>query len=119
MSSGGVSPSSAIIQLTAGQVVDYSPVLQAAAAIFGDVTVNGRSVGAGWYVELYRASDYPGEVYRVVRTDRNGSYRFAGIDAPESYVVQVRETAGGDPRGSRTVSLKASQQLRVKVRADP
>ncbi len=119
LSRGGVKPTSAIIQLVAGQEFEYSPVLAAAAAITGAVRLNNRPVPAGWFVELYRASTYPTDVYRVVQTGAEGKFRFDDIDAPEVYVVQVRATRGGAPRGSKTVQLSASQQLSITVTADP
>lgn len=118
VSRNGVSPTSTIIQLTAGQVRDYSPVLAAAAAISGTVTQNGAPVPAGWYVDLYRSSTYPENPYRTVRTSANGTFLFEDVDAPEVYVVEARPTRGSAPLGSRTVQLAASEQRDITVRAD-
>ncbi|WP_028644994.1 carboxypeptidase-like regulatory domain-containing protein [Nocardioides sp. URHA0020] len=119
VSRNGVSPTSTIVQLTAGQVLDYSPVLAAAAAIRGTVTLGGSAVPAGWYVELYRSSSYPDDPYRTVRTASDGSFEFDDVDAPEVYVVEVRPTRGSAPAGSRTVQLSASEQRTITVKADP
>ena len=70
VSRNGVSPTSTIMQLSAGQVRDYSPVLAAAASISGTVTQGDSPVPAGWYVDLYRSSGYPDDPYRTVRTSR-------------------------------------------------
>jgi 5-hydroxyisourate hydrolase-like protein (transthyretin family) len=119
VSRNGVSPTSTIMQLTAGQVRDYSPVLAAAAAIKGTVTQDGAAVPAGWYVDLYRSSDYPDDVYRTVRTDADGEFTFNDVDAPEVYVIEVRPTRGSAPLGSRTIQIAASEQRTITVKANP
>jgi len=118
VSRNGVSPTSTIMQLTAGQVRDYSPELAAAASITGTVMQGDNPVPAGWYVDLYRSSGYPDESYRTVRTDSSGRFTFDDIDAPEVYVIEVRATRGSAPRGSRTIQLKASEQRSITLRAD-
>lgn len=119
VSRNGVSPTSTILQLSAGQVRDYSPVLAAAASISGTVTQAGAPVPAGWYVDLYRSSTYPEDPYRTVRTSASGTFSFEDIDAPEVYVVEVRPTRGSAPQGSRTVQLAASEQRTITVKAGP
>ncbi|GAA4711878.1 carboxypeptidase regulatory-like domain-containing protein [Nocardioides conyzicola] len=119
VSRNGVSPTSTIMQLTAGQVRDYSPVLAAAASISGTVTQDGSAVPAGWYVDIYRSSSYPDDPYRTVRTNAQGKFAFDDIDAPEVYVIEVRPTRGSAPLGSRTVQLAASEQRIITVKADP
>jgi 5-hydroxyisourate hydrolase-like protein (transthyretin family) len=118
VSRNGVSPTSTIMQLTAGQVRDYSPVLAAAASISGNVVQGGSAVPAGWYVDLYRSSDYPEDPYRTVRTNASGHFEFDDVDAPEVYVIEVRPTRGSAPQGSRTVQLGASEQRTVTLRAE-
>jgi hypothetical protein len=118
VSRNGVSPTSTIIQLSAGQVRDYSPVLATAASISGTVTQDGSPVPAGWYIDLYRSSSYPDEPYRTVRTSAGGTFTFDDVDAPEVYVVEVRPTRGSAPLGSRTVQLAASEQRTITVKAD-
>ena len=118
VSRNGVSPTSTIMQLTAGQVRDYSPVLAAAASLSGLITQNGSPVPAGWYVDLYRSSTYPESPLRTVRTSATGTFRFDDVDAPEVYVVEARPTRGSAPLGSRTVQLAASEQREITLRAD-
>jgi type II secretory pathway pseudopilin PulG len=118
VSRNGVSPTSTIMQLSAGQVRDYSPVLAAAASISGTVTQGDAPVPAGWYVDLYRSSGYPDDPYRTVRTSAGGSFTFDDVDAPEVYVIEVRPTRGSAPQGSRTVQLAASEQRTITVKAD-
>ncbi|GAA1762223.1 hypothetical protein GCM10009795_005870 [Nocardioides hankookensis] len=118
VSRNGVSPTSTIMQLTAGQVRDYSPVLAAAASISGTVTQGGSTVPAGWYVDIYRSPDYPDDPYRTVRTNAAGHFEFDDVDAPEVYVIEVRPTRGSAPQGSRTVQLAASEQRTINLRAE-
>lgn len=119
VSRNGVSPTSTIMQLTAGQVRTYSPVLAAAASLSGTVLQNNVAVPAGWYVDLYRSSSYPETPYRTVRTTSGGAFAFPDIDAPEVYVVEARPTRGSAPLGSRTLQIAASEQRTITLRADP
>ncbi len=119
VSRNGVSPTSTILQLSAGQVRDYSPVLAATASISGFVNQGSTHVLAGWYVDLYRSSDYPDDPYRSVRTNADGKFEFLDVDAPEVYVIEVRPTRGSAPMGSRTVPIGASEHPSIIVKADP
>jgi hypothetical protein len=112
VSIGGTRPTSTILTLAAGDERSYSPRLQAAASISGVVrTAAGVAVDAGWVVELYRSSDYPSDVYRTTTTRTGGTFSFDDVDAPDTYVVQVRPTKGSSPTGSTTLQLDASQHL--------
>jgi 5-hydroxyisourate hydrolase-like protein (transthyretin family) len=109
---GGTSPTSTILNLAAGEDRGYSPKLAAAAAISGVVqTADGSAVSPGWIVELYRVAAYPTTVYRQTTTRAGGAFDFGNLDAPETYVVQVRPTRGSAPAGSITLQLSASQRL--------
>jgi hypothetical protein len=108
---GGTSPTSTILTLAAGDDRDYSPRLAAAASISGVVQTSGTPVGPGWVVELYRVGGYPSTVYRTTTTRTGGTFDFSNVDAPETYVVQVRPTRGSAPAGSSTLQLRASQRL--------
>lgn len=108
---GGVSPTSTILTLKAGDRREFSPRLEPAASILGRVLGASGPVGPGWVVELYRASSYPSQVYRRTTTRAGGVFDFASLDAPETYVVQVRPTAGSAPAGSSTLQLDASEHL--------
>ncbi len=112
VSRNGVSPISEIITLVAGEEREYNQALQAAASISGHVLgASGNGVGAGWTVELFRASSYPGTVYRSTTTVEGGAYSFGDLDAPETYIIQARPTRGSTPAGSLTVQLLPSYQL--------
>jgi hypothetical protein len=109
---GGTSPTSTILTLAAGDDREFSPRLAAAAALSGMVqTSDGSAVSPGWIVELYRVSSYPTTVYRSTTTRAGGVFDFGNLDAPETYVVQVKPTRGSAPAGSTTLQLNASQRL--------
>ncbi len=117
----GVRPTSSIIEIVAGVDTDYSVELAQAASISGLVRSNGTPVGAGYVVQLFRATDYPAVVYATTRTNGTGRYTFGDIDAPEAYVVQVRRTRGGVPLGTATVQIGPSDtpdNVHVRVSDD-
>ncbi len=120
VSRGGVTPTSTLLVLKAGEVRTYSPILAEPASITGSVVqkVGGASVGAGWFVEIYRSSGYPGTLYRTTKTDASGSFTFDDVDAPEAYVIQVRRTEGSSPAGSVSVQVGRSKSVHVTVKAD-
>lgn len=112
VSKSGVRPVSTIVTLSAGGRTEYSPALQQAASVSGTVACKSCDGGTnGWIVEIYKASDYPTTVTQTATLGAGGTFRFADLDAPTSYVVQVRKTAGGTPVGSTTFQLEPSQQL--------
>jgi hypothetical protein len=58
-------------------------------------------------------------VTETAETAADGSFAFEGIDAPQAYVVVVRPTVGSAPAGSVSKQIRASQQMTVKIEADP
>lgn len=103
----GTRPTSLIITVTAGQVLRTDPILIPPASLTGTVTDRVSGPAAGIEVVLYQAGQYPATVYQTTTTDSRGRYFFADIDAPQSYVVEIRTPALG-ALGSATVSLSAS-----------
>jgi hypothetical protein len=115
-SRAGVSPTSTIVELKAGETYPYSVQLAAAASVTGTVVrADGSAAPAGWVVELYRSDEYPSQPYLSVTTGPGGTFSFPDVDAPEAYVVQVRRTAGAAPTGTKTVQVTPSKQSTVKV----
>jgi 5-hydroxyisourate hydrolase-like protein (transthyretin family) len=106
-SSKGTSPTTVIITVSAGQVLTYDPVLIQPASVSGTVTSGGVPL-PGTEVDLYLTTQYPATVYRSTTTGPDGSYSFPGVDAPQAYVVEARNTTTG-PLGSGTIVLAASQ----------
>jgi hypothetical protein len=116
VSLGGVTPTSAIVTLAAGDVRSYNPKLEPAASVSGIVVnASGAPLGPGYVVELYLANDFPSTTYRTTTTNSSGKFSFPNVAAPQTYVVQVRPTAGSAPTGTTTLQLTASQALNVKV----
>jgi len=112
----GVSPTSQIITLTAGQVRSgLNLTLAPAASIEGVVKGSAGPVGPGYQVYLYRSADYPSVVYKQTVTGAGGTFSFTNLDAPETYVVEVRPTAASAPTGSTALQLVASQDLSTVV----
>jgi hypothetical protein len=103
----GTSPTTVIITVTAGQVLTYDPVLIQPASVSGVVTSGGVPL-PGTEVDLYLSTQYPATVYRKTTTASDGSYSFQGVDAPQAYLVEARNTTSG-PLGSGTIVLAASQ----------
>lgn len=128
MSKPGVRPTSTIVEIPAStQPTPHSPTLARAASLSGYVvrgplTAHGPNTpppgaaGSGYYVLLYRAVDYPVNPYRTIVTDANGRYSFPDIDAPETYVVEVRRSRGGEPIGTSLPEVAASEQAQKDVR---
>ncbi len=104
----GTSPTTVIVTVTAGQVLDYDPVMIPPASISGRVIDRGGGSVSGLEVDLYQAARYPATIYRSTTTDATGAYSFPDIDAPQAYVVQVQNTTSG-PVGSATLVAAASQ----------
>jgi hypothetical protein len=123
LSRRGVRPTSGIRELTAGTTAKYSQELPLAASVGGTVVRRGTnvSVGAGYVVELFRASEYPAIAYSTTTTVGSaGAFSFDDVDAPEVYVVQVRRTRGSAPIGSSTVTVGPSDQKNdIVVKVDP
>jgi len=112
----GITPTSTIVELAAGDERDYPLELAASASVSGTVVrPGGEPVPAGWLVELYRSGDYPRTPYLTTTTGAGGTFSFADVDAPQSYVVQVRRSAGSAPAGSRTVQVSTSQAVTTTV----
>lgn len=103
----GTSPTSVIITLTAGQVLQYDPVMIQPASISGKVIDRGGGPVAGLEVDLYQAALYPATVYRTTTTGPDGSYSFPDVDAPQAYVAEVRSPTAGS-LGSASVVVAPS-----------
>jgi hypothetical protein len=108
----GTSPTTLIITVTAGQNLVYNPVLIAPASVGGVVTSGGKPL-PGAEVAMYLSSQYPAKVYAQTTADATGHYSFTGVDAPQAYVIEVRDASG--PSIAQTVVLEASQAATVNL----
>jgi 5-hydroxyisourate hydrolase-like protein (transthyretin family) len=104
----GTSPTTVIVTVTAGQVLQYDPVMIPPAAVTGHVKDRNGATVLGLEVDLYQAARYPATIYRTTTTDSTGAYSFPDVDAPQAYVVEVRSSTAG-ALGSATLVLAASQ----------
>jgi hypothetical protein len=98
----GTSPTTVIVTVTAGQNLAFNPVLIPPASIAGTVTDRSGAALGGVEVILFRAS----------------RYRFADVDAPQAYVVEVRSPTTG-ALGSATLVLAASEAAVLDITVGP
>lgn len=108
----GTSPTTVVITVTAGQNLVYNPLLVAPASVSGLVTSGGKPL-PGAEVVMYLSSQYPAKSYATTTADSSGHYSFAGVDAPQAYVLEVRGASG--PAVAQTVVLQASQAATVNL----
>ncbi len=104
----GTSPTSVIVTVAAGQVLQYDPVMIQPASISGKVIDRSGGTVVGLEIDLYQAALYPNTVYRTTTTAADGSYSFPDVDAPQAYVVEVRSPTAGS-LGSASVVIQPSK----------
>jgi hypothetical protein len=110
VSVGGTSPTTRIITVKAGETQRQDFPLPRAATISGKVVGTDHTPRAGWTVTLYVASKYPNVASQTTTTNSTGGFSFSNVDAPQSYVIEVRPGPGAAPTGSATIQLAASEQ---------
>ena len=98
----GGQPTSSILTIVAGQRLQFNPVLQPAASISG-IVVNSANPAArvpvpGAQVTLFLATQYPTVPVESVLTNAHGSFTFANVDAPQSFVVAFAYPQGSAPQ---------------------
>jgi hypothetical protein len=114
----GTSPTTVIVTVVAGQNLAFNPVLIPPASITGTVTDRSGAALGGVEVILFRASQYPAQSAQSTVTDPQGGYRFADVDAPQAYVVEVRSPTTG-ALGSATLVLAASEAAVLDITVGP
>jgi hypothetical protein len=114
----GTSPTTVIVTVVAGQNLAFNPVLIPPASIAGTVTDRSGAALGGVEVVLFRASQYPAQSAQSTITDPQGGYRFADVDAPQAYVVEVRSPTTG-ALGSATLVLAASEAAVLDITVGP
>ena len=116
----GTRPSSKIVTLVPDEPVDdVVLVLPAPAGITGVVRTETGTTLTGAQVRLYLSAAYPETVLATTTTDANGAYAFAGVEAPQTYVLEHAYPPGSTPRSSRTLVLRESQQAVVDLGGAP
>jgi len=114
----GTAPTTVIVTVVAGQQLAFNPVLIPPASISGTVTDRAGAALGGVEVILFRASQYPTQSAQSTVTDAQGGYRFADVDAPQAYVVEVRSPTTG-ALGSATLVLAASEAAVLDITVGP
>lgn len=103
---GGL-PTSSIVTLTAGQRLQYNPVLNPAASIYGRVVLasNPGQAVPGAEVRLYVTNQYPTVQTTSVLTDSQGNFVIPNVDAPQSYVLAFAYPQGAAPQETVLVTV--------------
>ncbi len=105
----GTSPTVLTVTLVAGADLPVDMALVQPASIGGTVVARDNTSVSNLEVALYESSRYPEESYRTTRTDSKGKFVFTDVNAPQSYVIEVRSSAAG-ALGSTIVTLQPSEQ---------
>jgi hypothetical protein len=116
----GTTPSILLVNVAASEVRDVDITLDAQASLTGRVFLLDPTTGTfnpfvGATVRLFLAENFPaGESLVVAATDVDGRYRFAGLDAPDDFVVAVYAAAtSSDPLDSELVQTHPSEEVTV------
>ncbi len=89
----GSATSALLVTITSGLVTEQDVVLAPQASISGQILEDGI-VRAGSVVRLYKIEEFDTTVLAEVTTGANGRYTFAGLEAPQDYVVAVALAPG-------------------------
>lgn len=107
----GTRPTSQIVQLVAGDVVDKNLTVALPISICGTVenASNGNAPVPAVQVVLFRASSYPTNPTATTQTDATagsvGRFCFSDVDAPENYIVQVDYPTAGAAYSTTPVAV--------------
>lgn len=104
----GSQPRAVLIALSAGEERELDVSLTPQASVRGTVTVAGTPTG-GLQVRLFLVDQYPSTIFATTVTQGDGTYVFAALDAPQTYVIEFLN-AGGAVVGTETVTLLAGEQ---------
>jgi hypothetical protein len=108
----GTRPTSQILQLVAGDVVDKNLVVALPITICGTVenASNGNAPVPNVQVVLFRSASYPTNPTATTQTDAassatSGHFCFSDVDAPENYIVQVDYPTPGAAYSTTSVAV--------------
>ena len=107
-----------IVTVVAGQELAFNPVLIPPASITGTVTDRSGATLGGLEVILFRPRSTRRSPRRAPPPTPQGGYRFADVDAPQAYVVEVRSPTTG-ALGSATLVLAASEAAVLDITVGP
>jgi hypothetical protein len=112
----GTSSTVVTVTVTAGREVKIDPVLVQPAAITGTITVQDGSSPQGLQVVLYLSAKYPLESAQTTTAGKDGTYEFENVDAPQTYVIEVRSaTAGALASGTLTLEPSTTGTLDLRI----
>jgi len=89
----GSSTSALLVTIASGLVTEQDVVLAPQASISGQILEDGIA-RAGSVVRLFKIEEFDTTVLAEVTTGANGRYTFAGLEAPQDYVVAVALAPG-------------------------
>ena len=75
---------------------------------------DGNALG-GAQVKLFLVSQYPTVVLQTAITDSNGQFRFTGLIAPESYLVEYSFPVGAPAQATRIVDLQPGGEPDISI----
>jgi len=103
----GTRPTSQIVQLVAGDVVDKNLTVALPITICGTVenASNANAPVPAVQVVLFRAASYPTKPTATAQTDGNGRFCFSDVDAPENYIVEVDYPTAGAAYSTTSVPV--------------
>jgi hypothetical protein len=118
----GTRPTSQIVQLVAGDVLDKNLIVALPITICGSVhkdTASGALVPSVQVV-LYRSASYPSTPAATTQTgDANssnpGQFCFSDVDAPENYIVQVDYPTPGAAYSTTSVAVDGTAPVAALV----
>ena len=85
--------SALLVTITNGRVTPQDVVLATQASISGQILEDGAA-RPGSVVRLFKIEEFDTTVLAEVTTGANGRYTFAGLEAPQDYVVAVALAPG-------------------------
>jgi len=103
----GTRPTSQIVQLVAGDVVDKNLTVALPITICGTVENASHSNAPvpAVQVVLFRSASYPTKSTATIQTDSSGRFCFSDVDAPENYIVEVDYPTAGAAYSTTSVAV--------------
>jgi 5-hydroxyisourate hydrolase-like protein (transthyretin family) len=113
----GTRPTSQIVQLVAGAVVDKNLTVALPITICGTVenASHSNAVVPNVQIVLFRASSYPTNPVATTQTDASGRFCFSDVDAPENYVLQVDYPTPGAAYSTTSVAVDGTAPVPDKI----
>jgi hypothetical protein len=110
----GRAPTTVTVTLGAGGATTCDVAIATPASVSGNVLTMAANTTAtsplvGATIVIYKSALYPATQYASAATDSAGAFSFAAVDAPGSYVLEVRSANG--VLASKTFQITASQAL--------